>query len=168
MLSTMQHTIATAMSPADIDAVRRLFVEYQAWLGDLVCSQRLAEEIASLPRPYAEPSGVLLVARALGTDPVGCVGVCLHEEDTAEMKRLYVRPESRRAGLGRRLAERAVDEAASLGYSRLVLSTIPTAMAPAVRLYESLGFRETDPFRDHSHLHAEADMVYLELDLRSP
>jgi len=167
MLSAMQHTIAIATTPADIEGVRRLFVEYQAWLGDLVCSQRLTDEIASLPAPYADPSGVLLVARALGTDPVGCVGVCLHEGTTAEMKRLYVRPEGRNAGLGRRLAERAVEEAATLGYSRLVLSTIPAAMAAAVRLYESLGFRETGPFRDHGPLHAEADMVYLELDLRS-
>jgi len=167
MLSAMQHTIAKAASPADVEAVRSLFVEYQTWLGDLVCSQRLAAEIISLPGPYATPSGVLLLARARGTDPVGCVGVCLHESDTAEMKRLYVRPPSSGIGLGRRLAERAVDEAATLGYSRLVLSTIPTAMASAVRLYESLGFRETGPFRDHGHVHAEADMLYMELDLRS-
>ena len=165
MLSAMPHTIDRATSPADIEAVRSLFVEYHAWLGDLVCSQRLADEIASLPEPYAASSGALLLARAVGGEPLGCVGVRLHESSTAEMKRLYVRPASRGAGLGRALAERAVSEAASLGYRRLVLTTIPSAMRSAVRMYESLGFQKTDPFRDAGSLPAGSGIAYMGLDL---
>jgi putative acetyltransferase len=61
------------------------------------------------------------------------------------LKRLYVRPDERRTGLGLALAEAAIDEARRLGYRRILLDTTP-GMEKAQALYERLGFVDTQPY----------------------
>ena len=80
---------------------------------------------------------------------------------TAELKRLYVRPAGRGLGVGRALAEAAVDAARALGYARIVLDTVP-GMDAAVGLYRSLGFVEIPAYR----FNPVPGATYLELTLR--
>src|SRR5439155_1077805 len=82
--------------------------------------------------------GCLLVALN-GAHPVGCVAVHPLDAVACEMKRLYVRPEIRGTGLGRRLAERAIAFARRSGYSAMRLDTMPS-MVVARQLYAGLGF----------------------------
>jgi putative acetyltransferase len=124
-----------------LDEVKALFAEYWQSFGFTPCFQGFDAEVRTLPGAYAPPRGALLLAPGQG-----CVALRAVDDRTAEVKRLYVHPKARGAGLGRSLACAAVEEARSLGYARVVLDTMPEQMAAAVRLYRSLGFRDAAPY----------------------
>lgn len=146
---------------ATLEEIRELFREYHEWLGEVVCSYRLAEEIANLPGPYAAPEGRLLIARSAGGAVLGCAGVRPHSPGRAEVKRLYVRPPARGTGLGRALAEAALEVARELGYAEALISTLPDSMQVAAPMYVRMGFAETECFTDHDHADDGVTMLYL-------
>lgn len=134
-------TLFPACGPVHFDRLRVLFREYQQLVGEPICFRAFAHEVANLPGDYADPRGRLVLAEIEGRD-VGCVAVRPLEGDpaAAELKRLYVRPEVRRVGIGRILVTGAIEFARGVGYQRLQLDTLDTMVA-ARRLYESMGFQ---------------------------
>jgi ribosomal protein S18 acetylase RimI-like enzyme len=152
--------IKRAQTDNEMAEVRRLFRAYESALGVDLTFQGFDQELASLPGKYAPPTGDLLVGRMQGRI-LGCVAVRRLEDDICEMKRLYVRPEGRGAGLGRRLAQRIIVAARSLGYASMRLDTLDR-LTGAMRLYESLGFRRIDPYYGNPL----PGVVYWELDLK--
>lgn len=133
--------IHLAASDADLDEVRLLFVEYQRWLGVDLCFQGFAAELSGLPGRYAAPAGRLLLARDGNGRTVGGVGMWPLDEETCEMKRLYVRHPWRRRGLGRRLAHAVIAAAGEAGYQAMRLDSLRRLVA-ALSLYRSMGFSE--------------------------
>ncbi len=87
---------------------------------------------------FEPPDGAFLVAR-VGGRAVGWGGVARFDETRAELKRMYVEPGLRGAGLGRRLLVALEAEARRLEYARIVLET-GEAMADAIGLYVSAGY----------------------------
>jgi ribosomal protein S18 acetylase RimI-like enzyme len=159
-LATTGFVIRPAQSDGDVGTVRHLFGEYQAWLGVDLCFQGFAAELAALPGAYAPPRGRLLLAERRAEEEAakggpaandvanriaGCVALRPLDDDRCEMKRLFVRPEHHGLGLGRRLVTTLVAEARAIGYREMVLDTLPQ-MKEAQRLYESLGFRDIEPY----------------------
>jgi carbonic anhydrase len=151
---------------ASIEGIRALFIEYHEWLGDAVCSTRLAEEIATLPGPYAAPNGRLFLAWDGSHEPLGCIGVRPHQGDACEIKRLYVRPAARGGGVGIALVTAAVQAARDLGYSDALVTTLPETMPVAAAMYEKLGFETIEPFLDFSAVAEGVAVLYLRLRLR--
>lgn len=139
--------IAPAVTAEDLAAVRALIEAYVASLGVDLAFQQFSHEIAHLDEVYGPPGGVLVVARADGV-AIGCVGVRRLDAVTCEMKRLYVAPEGRGRGLGRRLAEHVMTWARTHGYERMRLDTLPQ-MHEAQALYSTLGFVDIAPYRDN-------------------
>ena len=104
-------------------------------------------------------AAAFLLAREGGAI-AGGVGLWPLDEHVCEMKRLFVRPDWRGKGLGRRLAIAIFDEAHQRGYQTMRLDTLPQ-LVEALALYRNLGFVDTDPYYDNP-----LDGVsYLELDL---
>jgi len=125
----------------EIETARGLFKEYEAWIGISLCFQNFDQEVANLPGDYAPPTGRLFLASDSDTI-VGCIALRSIKEDICEMKRLYVRPEFRGQGFGRRLVENIIAAAREIGYSRMRLDTLPGRMDKAIALYERLGFKD--------------------------
>jgi putative acetyltransferase len=94
-----------------------------------------------------QPEVVFLVAR-LGSDPVGCGALVDRAGGYGELKRMYVRPACRGAGVGRALLTELVARARSRGLRHLRLET-GIAQPEALALYERAGFRRCPPFGDY-------------------
>lgn len=153
--------IVHASSPGEIQTARELFREYATWLAVDLCFQNFEKELAELPGSYAPLSGRLFLAYDDENQIAGCVGLRSIGEDVCEMKRLYVRPQFRDAGLGRQLLDRIIAEAREIGYTRMRLDTLPGKMDRAIAMYRRLGFREIDRYYDNPY----SEAMYMELDL---
>jgi ribosomal protein S18 acetylase RimI-like enzyme len=128
----------------DLQAVKRLFIEYADSLGFDLCFQHFEEELANLPGDYAPPSGCLLLARHNG-QAAGCIALRKLSDNISEMKRLYVKPQMRGLKIGRKLVEAVIAEARKIGYTHIRADTIPS-MKQARALYVSIGFKEIKPY----------------------
>ncbi len=141
--------IITAVDPADLAAVAGLFREYARWLQIDCCSANIEGEIAALPGPYSPPAGGLWLARCGNQDTAGCVALRPCTDGIGELKRLYVRPAHRGAGLGRQLVHVVIGWARAHGWRALRLDTIIDRMPEATRLYRAVGFRDIGPYGRH-------------------
>ncbi len=155
--------LVTPETSAQIKATRQIFTEYAAQLAVDLCFQNFDAELAELPGEYANPQGALLLALVDG-EVAGCCAVrplaSVDYPNAAEMKRLYVRHPYRGLGLGRQLAEAALDEARMAGYHCVLLDTLDD-MESARALYEDLGFVGIPPYY-HNPI---AGAHYLKVDL---
>ena len=143
-----------------LDQIRALFLEYAKSLDFNLCFQNFDKELRELPGEYALPHGRLILCEFNGK-PAGCIALKPLEPGICEMKRLYVRPESRGSQLGFKLATHLIDEARRAGYTSMRLDTIRGSMDKAIALYRSLGFKEIPPY----YPNPIANALYLELAL---
>lgn len=155
--------LRTPVRPADFEALREILREYALGLGVDLCFQNFDQELANLPGEYEPPRGALFMAMVDG-EVAGCCALRpLDNADypnASEMKRLYVRSAFRGLGLGRQLAEAALDAARQGGYACVLLDTL-SDMEAARALYEDLGFHEIPPYY-HNPI---AGSHYLKADL---
>jgi ribosomal protein S18 acetylase RimI-like enzyme len=152
--------ITEASSPEQIAEIRALLIEYSQAIGVDLCFQNFQAELEGLPGAYASPTGRLLLAM-VDDEVAGCIALRKLDDETCEMKRLYVRSNFRGHGLGRKLAERILKEARAIGYSRMLLDTLPGVMNSAIALYRTLGFIETAPY----YFNPVEGTLYMQLDL---
>lgn len=152
-------TIIQAETPEHIDEARRIFIEYEKWLGVSLCFQNFQEELDALPGKYASPAGRLLIAVENG-EIAGCVAFRPINKKTCEMKRLFVRERFQGSGLGRQLLKRLISEAKNAGYKKMRLDSWIPRMGTAIEMYRRHGFREIEPYNENPY-----EMIFMELDL---
>jgi putative acetyltransferase len=151
--------IFPAKTNEDFEIAKKLLIEYADSLGFDLSFQDFEEELANLPGDYVSPAGCLLLAE-FEKQPVGCVALRKLSDGICEMKRLYVKEQFRRLGIGRALVEAVIDKARKIGYNYMRLDTVPS-MEVARALYISVGFKKTDAYR----YNPIEDAVFMELKL---
>jgi DNA-binding MarR family transcriptional regulator/GNAT superfamily N-acetyltransferase len=97
------------------------------------------------------PAGVLLLARLRG-QPIGCGALKFHSDSPADLKRMWVAPQARGLGLGRRLLLELERYARDAGARAVRLET-NRALTEAIHLYRSNGYREVAAFNDERYAH---------------
>lgn len=99
-----------------------------------------------------EPNDDLVVFLVASVDgrPAGCVGVRMLAPDMAELSRMYIRPEFRRAGGGGRLLGEADRAAGELGARTMRLDT-RNDLVEARAMYARYGYREIPAYNDSKY-----------------
>jgi GNAT superfamily N-acetyltransferase len=148
----------TRIYQAEIDEdralIRELFIEYLEWAnGGLNREYDIDFDIQSMVERDMEkldiflpPYGRLLLAYE---DARGAGLACMRRirPDVGEIKRMYVRPEFRRRGIGRALLDALIEEACQIGYASIRLDST-RFMKAAHALYRAAGFREIEPYME--------------------
>lgn len=98
----------------------------------------------------AAPTGAFVLA--LGNDGAvaACGGVQRHDDRTGEIKRMWVAPDWRGAGIGRRMLAELERQVARLGYSGAVLDTNST-LTEAIAMYSSAGYVPIRRYNDNPY-----------------
>ena len=157
----------------ELDDVRVLIRAFNAWhrerhpldlalIDSYFDAKAFEEELASLPGKYGPPGGALLIAYADG-EPAGCVALRRIDDESCEMKRMFVYPKFQGRGIGRALGEAVIEAGRAAGYRIMKLDT-SFRQTEAQALYERLGFRRTEPYYDMPQA-LEDWLVFMELPL---
>jgi putative acetyltransferase len=162
-------TLVNINEPADLERVQCRIVPYEERHRDgfrTLVSDTL-REFGFEPDPeldpdLLDPAGAytsLWIAVSDGR-VVGSVALGAQGSGTLVLKRMYLRPEQRGRGLGRRLLETALAEARASGAKRVKLDTTER-MEAARALYERYGFKQVrgdDPRQGQRRLLYELDL----------
>ncbi|MCX6770654.1 MAG: GNAT family N-acetyltransferase [Candidatus Micrarchaeota archaeon] len=98
------------------------------------------DDLHSIKKEYLDDRGEFLIA-TIGGRLVGMGAFRKKDEKTAEIKRMRVRPDLQKKGIGTRLLEKLEAKAKELGYGRLILDST-TKQAGALSFYRKKGYTE--------------------------
>lgn len=131
-----------------------------AWLEQYFTIEPLDRELLENPeRTILQPGGSIWFAR-LGDEVVGTGALLKESPGVYELGKMAVAPHCRGCGVGRALLTALIAEFHRCGGTQLLLES-NRKLAPALRLYESMGFEHQPTPRTGSH-YARADvyMIY--------
>jgi GNAT superfamily N-acetyltransferase len=144
--------IITANQDQHAQPIRKLFWEYLQWANANVeknfgvsfdIAVMLEEDMNTLDK-FMPPKGRLLLSY-VEDQPMGIACLKALTDEIGEVKRMYVRPQARKRGLGRALLNQLLEEAHQIGYRRIRLDSA-RFMAEAHQLYRTNGFREIQAY----------------------
>ena len=123
---------------------RKLVQEYAESLDFSLNFQNIDKELKDLNRVYGAPFGLIIMAK-VDDEFVGVA--CMRDlgNFVSEIRRMYVKPNFRGQGLGRKILNKLVYEAKRLNVRHLRLDTVPD-MKRAMHLFVSKGFYEIEDY----------------------
>jgi putative acetyltransferase len=123
--------------PGDEGAFRDLNVE---WIERYFTLEPKDREMLEHPREKILDRGGRIFFAVRDGASIGCCALIAMGPGEFEVAKMAVAPSHRGGGIGRVLLEQVIAEARASGVTRLFLET-NRKLAPAIRLYESVGFR---------------------------
>jgi putative acetyltransferase len=157
--STYQITVRE-FRPGDEACFRKLNEE---WITQYFSIEAKDQEALADPQSSILNSGGRIFFAAIEDDCVGCCALLRLSADEFEVAKMAVAPNWQGSGIGRKLLQTVVEAARSAGARRLYLET-NHILTPAIRLYQSIGFKPLPPDRIVPSPYARAD-VYMEMTL---
>lgn len=165
--------IREAILPGDLNAIRTLWIEYLTWGNDRMQQlygvhphqpKEAVEQDIQMIDKFLPPHGRLLLAfkenKACG---IGCLKRI--NDETGEIKRMYVDPSFRKNGAGRAILQSLLKAAKETGYKKVRLDS-PKFMEAAHSLYRSFGFKDIQVYPEVEIPEAFRHyLLFMELDL---
>jgi len=159
----------TQLDKADVASVeiipyeRRYGPEFKLlnleWLQKYFTVEPIDKVLLSRPAAIIKSGGFILFAR-IGKQIVGTCALLKESDSRYELSKMAVTASYQGLGIGRRLLESAISTFASSVKGELFLET-NSALTPAIRLYESVGFVHSPRPTGPSHYErADVYMVY--------
>jgi GNAT superfamily N-acetyltransferase len=139
-------------APADGEVATRLLARYYEELASRFPGGFDVDRSVAAPEvELRPPSGCFLIVRIDGRS-VGCGAVRKLDENTAEVKRMWIDPSVRGRGVGRRLLAGLESAAERLGCQLVRLDT-SSHLPEALGLYRSSGYTEIPAYNDNFYAH---------------
>ncbi|BAV96350.1 GNAT family N-acetyltransferase [Lysobacter enzymogenes] len=131
------------------------------WLERWFVVEPIDREVLGDPQTHLlAGGGRILFAIDADDRALGTVALLPYEDGSVELTKMAVAPELRGGGIGRRLMRGAIEAFVQMGGRELFLES-STKLAPALKLYESVGFRHRPAPRPGSHYQrADVYMVW--------
>lgn len=123
------------------EAAKELILEYSKIKGAESCFVSLDKELADLEGFYQD--GALLLGYE-GEKPVATIAIKRIEDNKAETKRLFIKPEYRGRGYARPMLNAMLDKCCELGFEEVRFTTKPEVMSIGYALYKKMGFEELE------------------------
>jgi GNAT superfamily N-acetyltransferase len=168
----MNTRVIVADATGQAAEIRELFWEYLQWANARVNEEfhvnfdiaaMLEADMQNLGK-FMPPGGRLLLGY-VGDQLAGIACLKAITADVGEVKRMYVRPDHRGAGLGRELLQRLLEEARLIGYGLVRLDSA-RFMQAAHKLYQSAGFKEIEAYEGSEiPVEFQTHWVFMELAL---
>ena len=113
-------------------------------------------DIKDIESSYFNRGGRFYVLEVENGSIIGAYGLYPMDEQTCELRKMYLDKAHRGKGLGKLLLEDALSKARQFGFERMVLETA-SVLKEAIALYRSYGFIAYDP----PHMSSRCDQAYL-------
>lgn len=134
-----------------------LFKEYADGLNIDLGFQHFEDELGLLKTMYTARYGGIILCK-IENEFIACVAIRKINSQTAELKRMFVRPAFQGHGIGKILLLKAILLAKAANYSCIKLDTL-SYMTAAINLYKQYGFYEIPAYYHNPNKTA----VYFEL-----
>lgn len=123
----------------DYEAAKALILEYSKIKGAEACFVSLDKELSDLKKFYN--GGALLLGYDDGS-PIATIAIKKINDDQAEAKRLYIKPQCRGKGYARPMLNAMLDKCKELQFKEVRFTTKPEVMSIGYALYQKMGFEE--------------------------